>query len=84
MVDAERRLLGNALRDPDNQHFVLLSDRLLHDILFAKFLIFLLSGLMQNIQILIKYFLDCSCIPLRDFDYVFNYLMYTNVSFIDW
>lgn len=27
MVDAERRLLANALQDPDNQHFVLLSDR---------------------------------------------------------
>lgn len=27
MVEAERRLLGNALQDPDNQHFVLLSDR---------------------------------------------------------
>ncbi|KAK6152170.1 hypothetical protein DH2020_014805 [Rehmannia glutinosa] len=26
MVDAERRLLGNALKDPENQHFVLLSD----------------------------------------------------------
>ncbi|RDX84003.1 hypothetical protein CR513_35010, partial [Mucuna pruriens] len=26
MVDAERRLLANALQDPDNQHFVLLSD----------------------------------------------------------
>ncbi|GER36172.1 Core-2/I-branching beta-1,6-N-acetylglucosaminyltransferase family protein [Striga asiatica] len=51
MVDAERRLLANALKDPDNQHFVLLSD---------------------------------SCIPLRNFDYVYNYLMYTNVSFVDW
>ncbi|KAK2970513.1 hypothetical protein RJ640_001718 [Escallonia rubra] len=50
MVDAERRLVANALKDPDNQHFVLLSD---------------------------------SCIPLRDFDYVYNYLMYTNVSFVD-
>lgn len=50
MIDAERRLLGNALRDPDNQHFVLLSD---------------------------------SCIPLHRFDYVYNYLMYTNVSYID-
>lgn len=50
MVDAERRLLVNALKDPDNQQFVLLSD---------------------------------SCVPLRDFDYVFNYLMFTNVSFID-
>ncbi|XP_057485955.1 glycosyltransferase BC10-like isoform X2 [Actinidia eriantha] len=26
MIDAERRLLANALKDPDNQHFVLLSD----------------------------------------------------------
>ncbi|XP_059634621.1 glycosyltransferase BC10-like isoform X2 [Cornus florida] len=50
MVDAERRLLANALKDPDNQHFVLLSD---------------------------------SCIPLRNFDFVYNYLMYTNISFID-
>nr|XP_011467214.1 PREDICTED: uncharacterized protein LOC101308308 isoform X1 [Fragaria vesca subsp. vesca]XP_011467215.1 PREDICTED: uncharacterized protein LOC101308308 isoform X1 [Fragaria vesca subsp. vesca]XP_011467216.1 PREDICTED: uncharacterized protein LOC101308308 isoform X1 [Fragaria vesca subsp. vesca]XP_011467217.1 PREDICTED: uncharacterized protein LOC101308308 isoform X1 [Fragaria vesca subsp. vesca] len=50
MVEAEKRLLANALLDPDNQHFVLLSD---------------------------------SCIPLHSFDYVYNYLMYTNVSFID-
>ncbi|XP_059637545.1 glycosyltransferase BC10-like [Cornus florida] len=50
MVDAERRLLANALEDPDNQHFVLLSD---------------------------------SCVPLYDFDFVYNYLMYTNISFID-
>ncbi|KAL8208650.1 hypothetical protein R6Q57_008062 [Mikania cordata] len=50
MIDAEKRLLANALKDPDNQHFVLLSD---------------------------------SCVPLRDFDYVYNYLMYTNISFID-
>ncbi|KAL6965205.1 hypothetical protein U1Q18_036259 [Sarracenia purpurea var. burkii] len=50
MVDAERRLLANALKDPDNQHFVLLSD---------------------------------SCIPLHDFDYVYNYLMHTNLSFVD-
>ncbi|KAI3708998.1 hypothetical protein L2E82_38664 [Cichorium intybus] len=41
---------ANALKDPDNQHFVLLSD---------------------------------SCVPLRGFDYVYNYLLYTNVSFID-
>lgn len=50
MIDAERRLLANALRDPDNHHFVLLSD---------------------------------SCIPLHKFEYVYNYLMYTNVSYID-
>ncbi|KAF8042603.1 hypothetical protein BT93_A1058 [Corymbia citriodora subsp. variegata] len=50
MVDAERRLLANALEDPDNQHFVLLSD---------------------------------SCVPLRTFDYVYDYLMHTNISYID-
>ncbi|ESR66523.1 hypothetical protein CICLE_v10010539mg, partial [Citrus x clementina] len=50
MVNAERRLLANALKDPDNQHFVLLSD---------------------------------SCVPLHIFDYVYNYLMYSNVSFVD-
>ncbi|XP_038700893.1 glycosyltransferase BC10-like [Tripterygium wilfordii] len=50
MIDAERRLLANALKDPDNQHFVLLSD---------------------------------SCVPLRSFDYVYNYLMYSNISFVD-
>ncbi|GMH23731.1 hypothetical protein Nepgr_025574 [Nepenthes gracilis] len=50
MIDAEKRLLANALKDPDNQHFVLLSD---------------------------------SCVPLHNFDYVYNYLIYTNVSFID-
>ncbi|KAL5660951.1 hypothetical protein ACJX0J_028076, partial [Zea mays] len=50
MVDAEKRLLANALEDVDNQVFVLLSD---------------------------------SCVPLHSFDYVYNYLMGTNVSFID-
>nr|XP_029122024.1 glycosyltransferase BC10 isoform X3 [Elaeis guineensis] len=50
MVDAEKRLLANALQDTENQHFVLLSD---------------------------------SCVPLHNFDYVYNYLMGTNISFID-
>lgn len=50
MVDAERRLLTNALQDPDNQHFVLLSE---------------------------------SCIPVRSFDFVYDYLMGRNVSFVD-
>ncbi|KAJ9548045.1 hypothetical protein OSB04_020588 [Centaurea solstitialis] len=50
MVDAERRLLANALEDPNNQQFVLLSD---------------------------------SCVPIHNFDYVYNYLMFTNVSFLD-
>ncbi|XP_057424680.1 glycosyltransferase BC10-like [Lotus japonicus] len=50
MVEAERRLLANALLDPDNQHFVLLSD---------------------------------SCIPVRRFEFVYNYLLLTDVSFID-
>ncbi|KAG0491309.1 hypothetical protein HPP92_004707 [Vanilla planifolia] len=50
MIDAEKRLLANALQDTDNQQFILLSD---------------------------------SCIPLQTFDYVYSYLMHTNVSFID-
>ncbi|XP_054788487.1 glycosyltransferase BC10-like isoform X1 [Prosopis cineraria] len=49
-VEAERRLLANALSDPDNQHFVLLSD---------------------------------SCIPVRSFDFVYNYFLLANVSFIE-
>ncbi|XP_024194108.1 glycosyltransferase BC10 [Rosa chinensis] len=50
MVDAERRLLANALQDPDNQHFVLLSE---------------------------------SCVPLYTFDYIYDYLMNTNISYVD-
>ncbi|URD84757.1 Core-2/I-Branching enzyme [Musa troglodytarum] len=50
MVEAEKRLLANALHNLDNQHFILLSD---------------------------------SCVPLHNFDYVYNYLLGTNVSFID-
>uniref|UniRef100_A0A165ZS46 Glycosyltransferase n=1 Tax=Daucus carota subsp. sativus TaxID=79200 RepID=A0A165ZS46_DAUCS len=50
MIDAERRLLANALKDPDNQQFVLLSD---------------------------------SCVPLHNFDYVYNFLIFANVSFLD-
>ncbi|TQE03621.1 hypothetical protein C1H46_010752 [Malus baccata] len=50
MVDAERRLLANALQDPDNQHFVLLSE---------------------------------SCVPLYTFDHIYDYLMNTNISYVD-
>lgn len=50
MIDAERRLLTNALRDDNNQHFVLLSE---------------------------------SCIPLRSFDFVYDYLLGYNISFVD-
>ncbi|KAK8630282.1 hypothetical protein V6N13_079080 [Hibiscus sabdariffa] len=50
MVDAEKRLLAYALKDPDNEHFVLLSD---------------------------------SCVPLHNFDHVYNYLMHANMSFVD-
>ncbi|XP_023006929.1 uncharacterized protein LOC111499571 isoform X1 [Cucurbita maxima] len=50
MVDAERRLLANALQNPDNHHFVLLSD---------------------------------SCVPLYSFDYIYKYLMPSNISFVD-
>ncbi|CAN7047716.1 hypothetical protein IGI04_025942 [Brassica rapa subsp. trilocularis] len=50
MIDAERRLLASALRDPENQQFVLLSD---------------------------------SCVPLRSFEYMYDYMMFSNVSYVD-
>nr|XP_043639097.1 glycosyltransferase BC10-like [Erigeron canadensis] len=50
MVDAERRLLANALLDPSNQRFVLLSE---------------------------------SCIPLFNFSTTYNYLVNSNLSFIN-
>ncbi|KAE9609195.1 hypothetical protein Lal_00020551 [Lupinus albus] len=50
MVEAEKRLLAHSLLDPDNQHFVLLSE---------------------------------SCVPVRHFEFVYNYLLFTNVSFIE-
>lgn len=79
MIDAEKRLLANALEDADNQFFVLLSDRF-------GFLImndFLLERFCHHTEISI-YSLSRSCVPLHSFDYVFNYLMGTNISFIDW
>lgn len=50
MVDAERRLLANALLDPQNQYFALISD---------------------------------SCIPLYHFDYIYDYFLGGNMSFVD-
>jgi hypothetical protein len=75
MVDAEKRLLANALEDVDNQVFILLSDRFgwLHKI----FLSLNFDSMFTNV------FYD-SCVPLHAFDYIYNYLMGTNISFIDW
>lgn len=42
MVDAERRLLAYALKDPGNQHFVLLSDRLPQNSYVAFFVFYLI------------------------------------------
>jgi hypothetical protein len=50
MVDAERRLLANALQDKRNQYFVLLSE---------------------------------TCVPLHDFNYIYNYLLGARMSFVD-
>ncbi|GBG75659.1 hypothetical protein CBR_g20286 [Chara braunii] len=50
MIKAERRLLANALLDPANERFVLVSE---------------------------------SCIPIRSFSYVYDYLMLSNRSFVD-
>ncbi|KAJ7520642.1 hypothetical protein O6H91_19G015200 [Diphasiastrum complanatum] len=50
MVDAERRLLAQALLDTDNEFFVLLSE---------------------------------TCIPLRDFEYIYDYFIGGNISYVD-
>ncbi|KAK9276871.1 hypothetical protein L1049_006408 [Liquidambar formosana] len=49
MIDAERRLLANALLDVSNERFVLLSE---------------------------------TCIPLFNFSTIYNYLLYSNYSFL--
>jgi hypothetical protein len=78
MVDAEKRLLAHALQDPENQHFVLLSERLIIFHLFCSHL-----NLSDRPRILTLYS-NCSCVPLHNFDYIYSYLMETNVSFVDW
>jgi len=35
-------------------------------------------------QFLICIYWFCSCVPLYHFDHIYNYLMYTNISFVDW
>lgn len=87
MVDAEKRLLGHALEDPNNQHFVLLSDRWLG---------YQISLPLPTCRIALdaestsfnffhfSFLFFCSCVPLHNFDYVYNYLMFTNISYIDW
>jgi hypothetical protein len=45
------------------------------------FLYIFLDNLFFEISTLVC---DCSCVPLHNFDYVYDYLMETNLSFIDW
>jgi hypothetical protein len=77
MLDAEKRLLAHALQDPENQHFVLLSERSI---------IFMHPHLNLNAPYpnTLFWLADCSCVPLHNFDYIYSYLMETNVSFVDW
>lgn len=77
MVAAEKRLLARALLDPDNQQFVLLSERY-----FTTYTTLLLCvGIVKELSNPSSF---CSCVPLHTFDYVYNYLMFTNVSYIEW
>lgn len=54
MVDAEKRLLANALEDPDNEHFVLLSDRYLMMLLqiLSYYKHYVLSDSNQTLSVL--------------------------------
>lgn len=74
MIDAEKRLLAHALEDPDNQHFVLLSERFINFHLPPSN--FELEPYPNNCS-------HYSCVPLHNFDYIYSYLMETNVSFVD-
>jgi len=69
-------VVGKCFKDIDNQHFVLLSDRyygLPSSLLF--------HNLFFQISTLVCVY---SCVPLHNFDYVYDYLMGANLSFIDW
>lgn len=80
MVDAEKRLLANALEDSDNQHFVLLSERCLDCWILSATLNFIVYYAFY--QFLMHYYC-CSCVPLYSFDYIYNYLINTNLSYVD-
>ena len=83
MVDAERRLLANALQNPDNHHFVLLSDRWWNLVFFFLFSFSLSMGGIAFLSSILTFLLFCSCVPLYSFDYIYKYLMPSNISFVD-
>lgn len=74
MIEAERILLRNAIKDSLNKRFVFLSDR------------YLLPYQLENVfalQLLIILLAYCSCIPLYSFSYIYNYIMSAPTSFLD-
>ncbi|GKA34202.1 PHD finger protein ALFIN-LIKE 4-like protein [Tanacetum coccineum] len=65
MVDAEKRLLANALEDPDNQHFVLLSDSL-H--ISGQQRSVILSSRIGGNNSQVRYVIQVQVIPRKDDD----------------
>lgn len=47
-------------------------------------LCYFIIGGSYLLTFLIVFHLLSSCVPLHNFDYVYNYLMDTNISFVDW
>lgn len=75
MIEAEKLLLSTALNDPSNQRFILLSDRSYTDFLP-----------IPSTSILINFswnYCLCSCVPLHNFTYIYNYVMSSSKSFVD-
>lgn len=84
MVDVEKRLLENALKNPNNQHFMLVSDGWLEKQLLLVGLCVLTLITYATNSFLFIFFLHCSCVPLYKFVYVYNYLMHINITYVGW
>jgi len=53
--------------------------------LIGDFLDFLLFSLISlTLPKTCERFWFCSCVPLRSFEYIYNYLMHSNLSYVDW
>jgi hypothetical protein len=88
MIQAERLLIMEALKDPLNERFFLLSDRWVV-LIFTSFIteqrkiFYCVEKPVQKPNTGKCSLICCSCIPLYNFDYVYNYVMTSQKSFVD-